>query len=292
MRPVVDLEPGVRIVGSLLGDCQSRRRGRSTDIVGSRAYVAGDDVRLIDWSASARATSVAGEPHFVVRETYAEESPTVVIAVDRAPSMSLFPAGSPWLVKPAAVERCVSMIVDSAAYHRCELAYVDSESERLRRAEPAALRTAPPAHPDFRGEDEDWLWRRLAEQRSWLPPGTMIFLLSDFRLPPGERLLAEAVDAEWDLVPVVLTDPLWEMSFPVEVGGLTVPVAGEDGWIRPVRLSRADARERRARNEFAFDYLMCSFRDARLPAVVIPSAEPAAITAAFLDWSDERVLSR
>jgi uncharacterized protein (DUF58 family) len=289
MQPVVDLEPRVRIVGTLLGDWPSRRRGRSSDVVGSRPYVAGDDVRLIDWPASARATSLAAEERFVVRETFAEESLTVVIAVDRSHSMGLYPAHTPWLDKPAAVAQCVRMIVESAAVHRCLLSFVDSGSGRLGRAEPADSRRLPVlAPPDRPGEDEDWLWRRLADERRSLPPGTMVFLLSDFLEPPGTRLLAEALDAEWDLVPIVLSDPLWERSFPTEIGGLTVPLAVGDGRTRPLRLSRAEARVRRETNEQRFDRLQQMFRDARQPAVVLPSADPAAVVKAFLDWADRR----
>jgi hypothetical protein len=293
MQPVVDLEPRVRIVGTLLGDWPSRRRGRSSDVVGSRPYVPGDDVRLIDWSASARATSQAAEERFVVRETYAEESFTVVVAVDRSPSMGLYPAHTPWLSKPAAVTQCIRLIVESAAVHRCLLSSVDSGGARLGRAEPADIRRVPVTPPpDCPGEDEDWLWRRLADERRWLPPGTMVFLLSDFVELPGRRLLAEALEAEWDLVPIVLSDPLWERSFPVEIGGLTIPLATGDGRIRPLRLSRAEARARRETNERRFDRLLQMFEDVRLPAVVLPSAEPAAVVAAFLDWADKREVLR
>jgi hypothetical protein len=120
----------------------------------------------------------------------------------------------------------------------------------------------------------------------------MVFLLSDFVELPGRRLLAEALEAEWDLVPIVLSDPLWERSFPVEIGGLTIPLATGDGRIRPLRLSRAEARARRETNERRFDRLLQMFEDVRLPAVVLPSAEPAAVVAAFLDWADKREVLR
>ena len=40
---------------------------------------------------------------FIVREHFSEESPRVVLVVDRRPSMSLYPIEFPWLHKPAVV---------------------------------------------------------------------------------------------------------------------------------------------------------------------------------------------
>ena len=80
---VVDLDPRVRIIGSLLGQSRSRRRGQSQDVVGSREYVPGDDVRRIDWSASARLSSTTGEERFVVVKA------RPVVGADGAPKMAI-----------------------------------------------------------------------------------------------------------------------------------------------------------------------------------------------------------
>ena len=51
---LLELEPHVRIIGSLFGSAPSRRRGESDDVVSGRPYQIGDDVRRIDWATSAR----------------------------------------------------------------------------------------------------------------------------------------------------------------------------------------------------------------------------------------------
>jgi len=288
---VVDLDPRVRIIGSLLGQSRSRRRGHSHDVVGSHEYVPGDDVRRIDWAASARLTSITGEERFVVRDFYAEESPTVVVAVDPAPTMSLYPPSLPWLHKPAAVERCVSAIVDSAARHRCLVTVAGGagglgpprqiEREPARAAAVGAVGSRPEASPD-------WLAPLLLEGHRWLPPGTMVFVLSDFLLGPDEALIRQALDFEWELVPVVVSDERWERSFPEAVGGMTLPLADPEGRLRPCRVSTREARRRRAANEERWHATLERLRDAGFPPVVVSNAADDGIARAFAGWSRER----
>lgn len=284
---ILEIEPRVRIVGALLGDSPGRRRGRSSDVVGSRPYAPGDDVRLIDWAATARVSAVAGDVRFVVRETYAEESPVLVLAVDRAPTMALYPPSLPWLHKPAALSRCLRLLSDAAAARRCPVAYVDSRSE-LTAPRAAATRRLEALPPDDHAADADWLWTRLVDGRRWLPPGSMVFLFSDFLRPLGHRLLVEAAEAEWELVPVVVSDPVWERSFPEEVGRMTLPVADGAGRLRPVRLSATEARARRGQNELRHAELVRRFSEAGWPPIVLGGSDDAAIESSFLEWAAER----
>ena len=286
----VEIDPRVRIIGSLLGQSRSRRRGRSSDVVGARPYLPGDDVRLIDWAATARLTAAAGEERFIVREFYAEEAPTVVLAVDRSPTMRLYPPELPWLQKPAALRRCVEAVTESAARHQCLVSYVDSAADSLERPQPvdADRPRSWALSPCEEGADADWLFTSVFEERRWLPPGTLVFVFSDFVRPLGDRLLIEALDAEWELVPVVLSDPRWERSFPVEVGGMTLPMGDMAGRLRPVRLSSAEARARRDENERHHRELVARFTAAGWPPVVVSSSEEQAVTTAFLDWAARR----
>src|SRR5207244_9340735 len=87
----------------------SARRGRGSDVAGSRPYVPGDDVKAIDWGASARLSSARGDDAFVVRERYAEEAPRVVVVCDRRPAMRLFPPGLPWLRKAEAQRTVIEL---------------------------------------------------------------------------------------------------------------------------------------------------------------------------------------
>src|SRR3954453_14660863 len=87
MRRAVFTLPDLRRVhGASLGATASRRRGRSHDVAGSPAYPPGDDVRAVDWAASARATAARGDAAFVVREHFAEEAPVVALCVERTPA--------------------------------------------------------------------------------------------------------------------------------------------------------------------------------------------------------------
>src|SRR3954470_9994343 len=104
---------------------RSARRGRGFDVIGSRPYRPGDDVRAIDWGASARLSAARGTDEFVVRERFTEEAPRVVVVCDRRPSMSLFPPGLPWLSKPEAMRVAGSLIADSTLRARGLVGYLD-----------------------------------------------------------------------------------------------------------------------------------------------------------------------
>ena len=72
-----------------------------------------------------------------------------------------------------------------------------------------------------------------------MPSGTFVFVVSDFLEPVPDSLWSEALARRWDVVPVVVQDPVWEGSFP-DVGGLLVPVADpRSGAVRPLRLGAA-----------------------------------------------------
>ena len=81
-----------RLIGLTHGTMRSVRRGRGTEVAGSRPYRPGDDIRTIDCGASARMSSARGADEFVVRERYADEGPRVVVVADRSPELSFFPA--------------------------------------------------------------------------------------------------------------------------------------------------------------------------------------------------------
>src|SRR5918994_5603345 len=84
-----------RVVGLSYGGMHSTRRGTGSDIASSRPYHPGDDVKAIDWAASAKLSAARGTDEFIVRERYAEEAPRVLIVCDRRPAMALYP--EPWL---------------------------------------------------------------------------------------------------------------------------------------------------------------------------------------------------
>src|SRR6186713_3260081 len=63
------------------GDLRSTVRGSGFDLAEIREYQPGDDVRHLDWGATAR----TGVPH--VRQTYAERALDVWLLVDVSPSI-------------------------------------------------------------------------------------------------------------------------------------------------------------------------------------------------------------
>jgi uncharacterized protein (DUF58 family) len=78
----LDLTIGRRVEGLLAGDHRSKLLGRGSELAQVRPYVAGDDVRLIDWNVTAR----TGEPH--VRVQLAERVLVTWIGLDLSPSMA------------------------------------------------------------------------------------------------------------------------------------------------------------------------------------------------------------
>ena len=96
----------------------------------------------------------------------------------------------------------------------------------------------------------------------------------------------------WDVVPVVVQDPVWEQSFP-ELRSVTVPFAdAETGRVVGVRLSPADARARRAAHEERLARLLAELRGVGLDPVLIGTSDRAAIDREFLSWAELRRQAR
>jgi uncharacterized protein (DUF58 family) len=288
---LLELEPHVRIIGSLFGSAPSRRRGESDDVVSGRPYQVGDDVRRIDWATSARLSALRGEDHFVVRESYGEEAPIVCFTVDRGPSMALYPREYPWLHKPDAVREMAEVVALSAGHYHCPLAFLDADN------------WLPPSTStdsdelgrllDERGYDSseetiDSLFGRLHAVQHMLPGGSFVFCCSDFLEVPSVRTLAMVVDAEWELVPVIVQDPLWEQSYPEAAAEVSLPVRDEAGRFRLLRQSRSEVRRRRQMHEARLRRLEELFTGYGFPPIVISETGPAALAHALLSWNVRR----
>ena len=291
MTATFPLIPRRRVLGLPFGGLHSLRRGIGSDVAGSRPYEPGDDVDKIDWYASARLSLARGSEEFVVREYYAEEAPRVVVLCDRRPSMAVFAADWPWLHKPEAIRHAVTLIGDSATAARGLLGYLDeAEGEAYwRRPSSDAEAGRLDADRPFRAP-EDTLARglaHLAQHRRDLPAGTFVFVLSDFLATPSRDNWLEALERSWEIVPVVIQDPVWEESFP-DVGGLAIPF--EQAGL--VRLSAADVERRREANEERRRTLLHELRALDLEPVLVSSHEPRDVLYSFLDWADQRLFTR
>jgi len=290
------LVPRHRLLGLAFGSMHSARRGLGSDVAGSRPYRPGDDVHAIDWNASARLSSARGSDEFIVRERFSEDAPRVVVVADRRPAMALFPDELPWLSKRDALRAAGEMIAASAAAARGIVGYLDfAEGEPFWRpprsqGEARRLEESHLVYPSFRAP-EDTLQRaleHLLQSRRSLPPGTFIFVLSDFLVEPPPEFWLRALEQRWDVVPVVIQDPRWEQTFP-PIGGLTVPVVdpatGERGTLR---LTGREARQRRVENETRLGALLDRFLDLQLETILLSSSDHEEILGSFLDWADQR----
>jgi uncharacterized protein (DUF58 family) len=279
------------------GTRRSVNRGAGYEVASSRPYRRGDSVRSIDWRASARLSTARQSDDFVVREYFAEDNPRVLVFVDRRPAMGLWEPALPWLHKPEAIAAAGRMIVDSALAAQGLVGYLDlPDPDRARWLPPRhgrsadAIRERELGRAEFTGpvDNIELGFRLLSRFRRDLPPGSFVFVLSDFLAPPPLPAWHTLASLGWDAVPVVIQDPRWEQSFP-DVSGFLLPLAEpEGGSLRPVRLTASEAAARRRSNERRLAELLHGFAAVEIDPVLISSDDPVDILASFLDWHDDR----
>jgi hypothetical protein len=294
---VFPLIPRRRVIGLAFGGVRSLRRGPGSDVAGSRRYVPGDNLAWIDWAASARLSAVHDSDEFIVHEYFADEAPHVVMLADRRPSMGIPASPLRRLDKREALHASLRLIDESARMSRSLTAYLDHATGDTYWRAPRSERHAPrgsiegrpfeaPADTVSRGLDH------LVQHRRDLPTQTFVFVLSDFLVPPDEDAWLQALEYQWELVPVIVQDPVWERSFP-DVGASTVPYADpESGGVVPVYLTNAEADRLRDEHEARHAELLDVFRSLGAEPVWIESHDPGAILGAFLRWADLRMMVR
>jgi uncharacterized protein (DUF58 family) len=290
------LAPRRRFAGLPFGGMNSLRRGSGSDVAGSRPYHPGDDAHAIDWNASARLSSARGTDEFIVREYFAEEAPRVVLLSDRRPSMALFPRPLPWLDKAEAARQAGELVTDATLAARGFLGYLDHGGEEETWIAPRTHHELPEAAASGSFDaPEDSVVRGfdfLARLHPPLPAGTFIFILSDFLSPPSEDEWIVALERRWDIIPVVIQDPVWERSFPA-VGGVVVPLYDQTtAKFVSVRLTDREAARRREENEARAAELVAHLRALDLGPVLVTTTDRGEIFQAFLEWADERIVSR
>jgi uncharacterized protein (DUF58 family) len=290
------LIPRRRVLGLPFGGLRSARRGPGSDVAGSRPYQPGDDIAKIDWNASARLSLARESDEFVVREHFTEEAPRVVLLCDRRPSMSLFPARWPWLHKPEAILQAAQLIADSAAAARGLVGYLDEAHGELFWRPPRSERELGRLDVDRPfGAAEDTLargLRYLIEQRRDLPAGTFLFVLSDFVELPSRDDWLWALERRFEIVPVVIQDPIWEQSFP-DVSGTVVRFAdAASGAVGYAALTRREVDERREANERRRRELLRLLHSLDMDPVLVSSHERRDMVRAFLTWADQRLFTR
>jgi uncharacterized protein (DUF58 family) len=295
-RLTFPLVPRRRVIGLSFGTMRSLRRGSGSDIAGSRPYRPGDSMDSIDWAASARLSTARGQDEFVVRERFAEEAPRIVIVCDRRPQMSLFASPLPWLDKPHAMRNAVELILASAGAAGGFVGYLDYADGNPHWRQPKGERKMIELKDERLWSLEydgpaDWLERsidHLKDHPRAVSPGTFVFIISDFVPAPDHEVWLTALAHRWDLVPVVIQDPIWEQSFP-DVSGIVVPLSDpRTGRAAPVRLRRKEVVARKEANEARLRDLLETFRFLDLDPVVLSSSDRSEILAPFLDWTELR----
>jgi len=293
---VFPLVPRRRVIGLAFGGVRSVRRGVGSDVASTRKYEPGDDVAWMDWAASAKLSAARGTDEFIVRERFADEAPRVVVLCDRRPSMSIEASPLRPLDKPRAILAALELIGASAAAARSLTGYLDYADGEPYWRPPRSERLAPKGTFDraFHAPDDtiasglDFL----GEHRRDLPTQAFVFVLSDFLTPLEVGAWERALEHSWELVPVVLQDPLWERTFP-DVGGVSVTYAEPSGaGAAPIYLSRREAAGLRTEHEARWDELVRQFRALGIEPVDAGSHSPGDLLAAFLRWADLRVMWR
>ncbi len=299
-RSTFPLVPRYRLSGLPFGSARSTRRGRGSDLAGFRPYVPGDPISIIDWRASARLSTARGDDEFVVRERFADESPRVIVVVDRRPSLRLYPDWSPWLSKPEAARAATAAIVESAVAARGSVGYLDFATRAggapgpywisPRGRSPLALmeERARTAGFDADAGSLGRVTEYLARSGSSLGAGSFVFVISDFLEPPPRTLWLVGVARRWEVVPVVIQDPTWEQSFPA-IGPVVVPVVDpNDGAVLEVRLRRSEARAERERRTHARAELLGALRALGLDPVLLDRSDRDHVQQAFHEWAERR----
>jgi len=296
LASVFPLIPRRRVLGLAFGGVRSARRGFGSDVASTREYRPGDDVAWMDWQASARLSAARGSDEFIVRERFADEAPRVVVLADRRPSMSI--AASPLrpLDKPRALLNALELIGQSALAARSPTGYLDhAEGEAWWRPPRSEQRAEPGTFERPFRAPADTVTRGLAflgEHRRELPTQAFVFVLSDFLVPPDLDAWQHALEHRWELVPVVVQDPVWERTFP-DVSGISVPFADPvGGRVAPVHLTRAEAAQLREEQEQRWDTLARGFRSLGLEPVGVHAHDLGGVLDAFLRWADLRMMWR
>ena len=236
----LDISIGRRVEGLLAGDFRSKLLGSGTELAMIRPYVAGDDVRRIDWAVTAR----TGEPH--VRVDLAERVLVTWLVLDTSVSMQFGTADR----RKADVAEGVAVAIGHLSTRRGNrLGVVTFGGEESRAIPPrqgrvglvgllAAIRTEPPAE----GPGSTTLATALRRTGALARQRSLVVVVSDFRGDHEWRRPLLQLAGHHDVVAVEVRDPREQELTNV---GLLYLVDPETG-----RQLRVDTRSRRLRERF------------------------------------------
>ena len=249
MLKALDVSVGRRIHGLVPGDFRAHGRGLGTELASVRPYQPGDDVRHIDWNATARTTV----PH--VRERVPERAIDTWLLLDVSPSMSF---GTADRRKQDVAEGVALAVAHLATRHANRLAVATFGGYDVVRTAPRggrlglllALRAARAevAPEAVQGEPTadtscSKALRLVAGARS---RRGLVVVVSDFRGPRDWLRPLAAAAHRHDVLAVEIRDPREDEL--VDVGELTL-IDTETG--REVRVDTSSTKLRRRFSEAA-----------------------------------------
>ena len=145
-------------------------------------------------------------------------------------------------------------------------------SSRIRRPASSSAASARPADTLHRGACVT-----SPSTSATCPPGRSSSSSSDFLVAPTRDEWLDALERRFEIIPVIVQDPIWEQSFP-DVSGVVVPYveAGAEAGISLATLTRREARDLRERNERRWDVLLHGLRALDHGPVVVGLARVSA----------------
>ena len=234
---------GRRVGGLLAGDYRSTLLGEGTELAQVRPYIAGDDVRMIDWNVTAR----TGEPH--VRVQLAERVLVTWLVLDTSPSMQFGTADR----RKADVAEGVAIAVGHIATRRGNrLGFVTFGDRNARALPPRQGRLGMIGLLDTLREEGTSDGERLGATSlggalrrtgSLARQRAIVVVVSDFRGPVDWRRPLVELAGRHEVVAVEIRDPR-EQELPN--AGVLWLVDPETG-----RQVRADTRSEKLRARFA-----------------------------------------
>lgn len=288
--------PRRRIIGQGIGEYPGQRKGQGHDFIEKRPYRTSDSLGDIDWKETAKRSAQRRVFSPQVRQFRRDEIVKAVIVVDRSVRMSWYPP--PWLSKSQVIVTAGQMIVDSLKKAHGLIGYLDyaewaKDSMPFWRppnheTEADRVRNRNLLYGKFRAPEDnismalEWL----LALRTQVPPESFVFLLSDFLVMPKYDLI-ETAAARWNLVPIIIQDPLLEASYPVWRGKIPVwlPEVSQDGRRQSSLLSGAAAQEKRINHQNRIRDIIRIFEALGLYPISLFNADPEQIYHSFLRWS-------
>jgi uncharacterized protein (DUF58 family) len=237
----LDVSIGRRVEGLLAGDFRSNLLGTGTELAMMRPYLPGDDVRRIDWNATAR----TGEPY--VRVDLAERVLVTWLVLDTSVSMQFGTADR----RKADVAEGVAVAVGHLATRRGNrLGVVTFGGAESRSIPPmqgrfglVGLLTALRGEQSVDGPGSTSLAAALRKTGALARQRSLVVVVSDFRGDREWRRPLLVLAGHHDVVAVEVRDPREQELSDV---GLLYLVDPESG-----RQLRVDTRSRRLRERFA-----------------------------------------